>query len=171
MLLTKSTPIDENDNIVSLHDRMSQMGAKLLAKTLDELKIGSVLPQQQDAALTCYAPMLKKEDGLINWHQDACTIHNKVRGLSLWPGAYTFLDGMLLKIYRTRTGDGSGPPGSVLAADKGIIEVACQNGSIYIEELQLAGKKRLDSVSFLSGCRMAVGTLLTNCSNAEMVTI
>ena len=160
MLLARSTPIDDNEDIVSLHDRMSVMGATLLAETLDGLKRGDIAPRRQDDGLTCYAPMLKKEDGLINWYRDAATIHNQVRGMVVWPGAYTFVNGQLLKIFRTRVGEGTGLPGSVLRAGQGLIEVACLNGSIFVEELQLAGKKRLDAASFLTGYPMAPGVLL-----------
>jgi methionyl-tRNA formyltransferase len=104
--------------------------------------------------------MLKKEDGQINWNRDARSIYNQVRGLVVWPGAYTFLDGQVLKIYRTRVGTGSGLPGLVLQADKKGLEVACLTGSLIIEEVQLAGKKRLDVASFLSGYAVAAGTLL-----------
>jgi methionyl-tRNA formyltransferase len=159
MLLRRATPIGENEDIVSLHDRMSVMGAELLSETLDGLKEGSIQPQEQDNSITCYAPMLKKEDGLINWYRDARTIHNQVRGMSVWPGAYTFLDGLMLKVSRTRIGAGAGMPGTVLKAERGILEVACLNSSIIIEELQLAGKKRLDTASFLAGCPIAAGTL------------
>jgi len=161
MLLARTTPIDGNEDIISLHDRMSVMGAELLSETLDGLKAGSISPRQQDDTQTCYAPMLKKEDGLINWYRDARSIHNQVRGLAVWPGAYTFLGGQLLKVFRTRIGDGTGLPGSVLRAERGMFEVACLNGSIFIEEMQLAGKKRLDAASFLAGCPVAAGTLLT----------
>ena len=160
MLLRRSTEIDENEDIVSLHDRMALMGAELLAETLDGVKAGGITPQQQDDSLTCYAPMLKKEDGLINWYRDARAVHNQVRGMSVWPGAYTFLDGQMLKIYRTRVGMGTGLPGSVLRAERGVFEVACLKGSIFIDELQLAGKKRLDSASFLAGCQVAQETVL-----------
>jgi methionyl-tRNA formyltransferase len=104
--------------------------------------------------------MLKKEDGLVNWGRDAKSIHNQVRGLVAWPGAYTFLDGLVLKIYRSRIGTGSGQPGLVLMADKKGLEVACLTGSLIIEEMQLAGKKRLDAASFLSGFAIPAGTLL-----------
>jgi len=160
MLLKRSTPIDGDEDIASLHDRMSVMGAHLLAETLDGLKAASIAPQEQDDALSCYAPLLKKEDGLIDWTRDARAIHNQVRGLSVWPGAYTLMDGQVLKIYRTRVGTGSGQPGTVLRAAKGTLEVACLTGSLLIEELQTAGKKRLDSASFLAGCPVAEGSLL-----------
>jgi len=160
MLLSRSTPIDGDEDIAALHDRMSALGAQLLAETLDGLKTGSIPPREQDNALSCYAPMLKKEDGLIDWSRDARTIHNQVRGLSVWPVASTLLDGQVLKIYRTRIGSGSGRPGTVLRAAKGAFEIACLTGSIIIEELQTAGKKRLDAASFLAGYPVSEGSLL-----------
>jgi len=160
MLLKRSTPIHENEDIVSLHDRMSVMGAELLSETLDRLAAADIEPQNQDGGQSSYAPMLKKEDGQVNWARDARSIHNQVRGLVVWPGAYTFLDGQVLKIYRSCIGTGSGMPGQVLRADKKGLEVACLTGSLIIEEVQLAGKKRLDVASFLSGYAVAVGSLL-----------
>lgn len=162
MLLVQKTPLDENEDILSLHDRMATMGADLLAETLDRHEIGDLVPQPQNNADSCYAPMLKKDDGIINWHDDARTIHNQVRGLAVWPGACTTIGDQVLKIFRTRVGDGSGAPGTVLQAAKGTFEVACQSGTLFLHELQLAGKKRLDSASFLAGYPVSEGTLLGN---------
>jgi methionyl-tRNA formyltransferase len=162
MLLTRNTPLDENEDIVSLHDRMATMGADLLAETLDRIGAGDLIPQPQNNADSCYAPMLKKEDGIINWHNDARTIHNQVRGLAVWPVACTTVGDQTMKIYRTRVGNGSGEPGTVLQAAKGTFEVACRSGSLFLQELQLAGKKRLDCASFLAGYPVSVGTLLGN---------
>ncbi|MDD2850332.1 MAG: methionyl-tRNA formyltransferase [Desulfuromonadaceae bacterium] len=160
MLLTRKTAIDEDENILSLHDRMAVLGAELLAETLDSHASGALVPQAQNDADSCYAPMLKKEDGLINWHCDALSIHNQVRGLAVWPGAFTTIDGQTLKIFRTGRGTGSGKPGTVLQAAKGLFEVACQSGSLFLQELQLAGKKRLECTSFLSGYPVVVGAEL-----------
>lgn len=160
MLLMRKTPLDENEDVASLHDRMALMGAELLAETLGRLKRADLPPQPQNNDESCYAPMLKKEDGLINWHADARTIHNLVRGLAVWPVAFTTIDHQVLKIFRTRVGSGSGEPGTVLQAAKGVFEVACQSGSLFLHELQLAGKKRLDSISFLAGYPVATGTTL-----------
>jgi methionyl-tRNA formyltransferase len=160
MLLMRPTPIDENEDIISLHDRMSAMGAELLSETMDALDAGTVVPQEQDNSQSCYAPLLKKEDGLVNWFRDAPSIHNLVRGLAAWPGAYTVLDGQVLKIYNSRVGTGSGLPGTVLRADKTGIEVACLAGSLIIGEIQLSGKKRLDAASFLAGYSLPEKTLL-----------
>ncbi|MBV5340495.1 MAG: methionyl-tRNA formyltransferase [Deltaproteobacteria bacterium] len=160
MLLARRTSLDENEDIVSLHDRMAIMGADLLGKTLDRLAAGDLTPEPQNNPDSCYAPMLKKENGIINWHADARTIHNQVRGLAAWPGACTTVDGQALKIFRTAVGEGSGKPGTVLQAAKGQLEVACQSGSLFLQELQLAGKKRLDCASFLAGYPVSEGVLL-----------
>jgi methionyl-tRNA formyltransferase len=161
MLLKQSTHIDGNEDIVSLHDRMSVMGADLLSETLDGLAACTIVPQEQDSTLSCYASMLKKEDGRIDWNRDARCIHNQVRGLAVWPVAYTILDGQVLKVYRSRTAEGSGLPGIVLRAGKHGLEVACLKGSLVIEEMQLAGKKRLDAASFLAGYAIPAGILLS----------
>lgn len=158
MLLKKATPIDPDEDTSSLHDRLSLIGADLLNETLDLLVQGKLVPEKQDEALSCYAPMLKKEDGLIDWTRDARTIRNLVRGMTPWPGAFTYLDGKLVKVYRTRIGEGEGAPGTVIAAGRDGIEVACGGGSLLLDELQLEGKKRLPVRDFLAGCRIAPGT-------------
>ncbi|MDU0459636.1 MAG: methionyl-tRNA formyltransferase [Geobacteraceae bacterium] len=160
MLLQKKTPIDENEDIVALHDRMAVLGADLLAETLERLKAGDITPEPQCDQDSCYAAMLRKEDGLIDWRRDARAIHDQIRGMSVWPGAYTILGDQVLKIFRTRIGDGRGIPGTVLKSSKGELEVACLSGSLFIRELQLAGKKRLDVGSFLSGFPISEGSLL-----------
>ena len=161
MLLKRATPIDPDEDILSLHDRMSQLGADLLGETLDGLKAGSITPQPQDDSDTCYAPLLKKEHGLIDWHKPAQEIHNLVRGLASWPGTVTLLDGQPLKLFRTAIGNGSGIPGTVITAGKGGIEVACGSGSLLIKELQAAGSKRMDAASFLAGHPLEIGTSFT----------
>ncbi len=160
MLLKKSTPIDPDEDIVSLHDRISCLGAKLLGDTLDGLKAGTIIPETQDDSVSCYAPLLKKEHGLVDWQRSARELHNQVRGLSVWPGVVTWLDNAPLKIYRTVPCQGSGEPGSVLAAGREGIEVACGQGSLLITELQAAGSRRMDAGSFLAGHPLAVGTKL-----------
>jgi methionyl-tRNA formyltransferase len=159
MLLKKSTPIDPDEDTTSLHDRLSLMGAEALHETLELLSQGKLQPEKQDDALSCYAPMLKKEDGRIDWTRDARTIRNLVRGMTPWPGAFTYLDGKLIKVYQARTGEGEGTPGTVLDAGRDDIEVACGGGSLFLDELQLEGKKRLPVRDFLAGCRISPGTV------------
>ena len=160
MLLKRVTPIDPDEDTSSLHDRLSGIGAELLAETIDLAAAGRLAPEKQDDALTCYAPMLKKEDGLIDWGKDAPGIKNLVRGMTPWPGAYSSLDDKLLKLFRVQCASGSGTPGEVLAAGRDGIEVACGEGSIIINELQLEGKKRLAAAEFLAGCKLEPGAFL-----------
>ena len=160
MLLKRSTPIDPDEDTSSLHDRLSGIGAQLLAETLDRLAAGDLVAERQDDALTCYAPMLKKEDGLIDWEKDAQSIKNLVRGMTPWPGAYSMLDEKLLKVFRVQTASASGAPGEVVSAGRDGIEVACGAGSIVIHELQLEGKKRLPAAEFLAGCKLQPGAIL-----------
>lgn len=160
MLLKRSTPIGADEDTQSLHDRMSQLGAELLAETLDRLAKGELVPEKQDDALTCYAPMMKKEDGLIDWSRDAQAIKNQVRGMTPWPGAYSFLDDKLLKVFRVQTASGSGAPGEILSLGRDGIEVACGTGSLVIAELQLEGKKRLPAGDFLAGYKLQPGGTL-----------
>jgi len=160
MLLKKTTPIDPDENAQSLHDRLSSIGAEALSETLDLIVAGKLTPEKQDDSRTCYAPMLKKELGCIDWNQTPQKIKNMVRGVTPWPGAYSYLDAKLVKIFKTRISDGSGQPGTVLQADRNGIEVACSGGSLFIEELQLEGKKRLAASEFIAGVKLAPGTLL-----------
>jgi methionyl-tRNA formyltransferase len=160
MLLKKATPIEPDEGIDTLHDRMAALGADLLAETLDGLAAGSIIPESQDDAASCYAPLLKKEHGQISWYKPALAIHNLVRGLAIWPGAVTRLQGEPLKLFRTAVGNASGRPGEILSADKNGIEVACGQGSLLITELQAAGARRMDAASFLAGHPLAVGSIL-----------
>ncbi|RNC68108.1 MAG: methionyl-tRNA formyltransferase [Desulfuromonadales bacterium] len=160
MLLKRAIPIDPDEDAQSLHDRLSLLGAETIDDTLDQLLAGTLTREKQDDTLTCYAPMLKKEDGLIDWSLEPQQIKNLVRGLTPWPGAYTLLDGKTLKLCSVTVGEGSGAPGEILSADKKGISVACGSGSILVTELQLEGRKCLSATDFLAGCRLEPGTLL-----------
>ncbi|KAF0217886.1 MAG: methionyl-tRNA [Geobacteraceae bacterium] len=160
MLVKKSTSIDPEEDTQSLHDRLMFLGAEALGETLDLLVAGDLKPEKQDDALSSYAPMLKKADGLIEWHNQPQAIKNLVRGMNPWPGAFTFLDGKTLKICRVRVAAGFGVPGTVLKADRSGLEVACEGGSLSIEELQLEGRKRLNAPEFLAGYKIEPGTVL-----------
>lgn len=161
MLLKKATPLDPDEDIHCLHDRMSLLGAQLLSETLDGLKAGRITPEPQDDNQSCYAPLLKKEHGLIDWHNPARAVHNQVRGLAAWPGTISWLDGSPFKLYRTAVAQGSGTPGTVIAVSKEGIEVACGEGSLIIKELQAPGSRKMDAGSFLAGHPIPVGTIFT----------
>lgn len=158
MLLKKTSAITPEDDAASLHDRLSALGAETMAETLDLLLAGGLTPEKQDDSLSCYAPMLKKELGEINWNLPTEKIINLVRGVTPWPGAYTKLEGKVVKIHKVHAGSGAGIPGELLKTGKSVIEAASADGSIIIEELQLEGKKRLKAAGFLAGYRVEPGS-------------
>jgi methionyl-tRNA formyltransferase len=167
MLVKRAIAIGPDETASELHDRLAPLGAATMAETLDLLVAGQLIPEKQQDSDSCYAPMLKKELGNIDWSQNAVSIRNLVRGVTPWPGAFSFLGGKQLKIFRVRCGEGAGAPGTVLTATKSGLEVACGNGSIIIEELQLEGKKRLSAGDFLAGVKLLPGTLLTKDANLD----
>jgi methionyl-tRNA formyltransferase len=104
--------------------------------------------------------MLKKEDGLIDWSRPATQIHNQVRGLDPWPGAYTWLSGEVLKLAGTSPATDTGAPGPVLASSASGVLIACGKGSLLVQQLQLPGKRRLAAADFLRGRALPPGTRL-----------
>lgn len=160
MLVKKATAIGPFETAGELHDRLALLGREAMEETLRRLCTGTLHPEKQDDALSCYAPMLKKEDGRIDWRRRALEIHNQVRGLDPWPGAYTHLDGEVLKIANTVPEEGAGEPGTVVSADPDGVRVACAGGVLKIGALQLPGKKRLPAGEFLRGRPIPPGTRL-----------
>lgn len=164
IILKEATPILPDDNAETLHDRLALLGAKLLGLSVDMLKTGSWDPTPQDHSQATYAPMLKKEDGLICWDKDARCIANRIRGMSPWPGCFTYLNGKLLKIHRAEVveRDTETPPGRIIAASKAGIEVAAGEASLVLKEVQLEGKKKIAAGDFIKGYRLAPGTTFSN---------
>jgi methionyl-tRNA formyltransferase len=160
MLLKKAVAIAPDEDAQSLHDRLSVAGAEAMSETLDILISGKLETEKQNDLLSCYAPMLKKEDGLIGWNREPKYICNLVRGLIPWPGAFTLLGDKTLKIFRCRVAVGEGKPGTILQADRSGLVVACKGGGLLVEELQLEGKKRLSAKDFLAGYNISPGTVL-----------
>lgn len=162
MLVKRSTPIGADETAGQLHDRLAQLGRETMLETLERLCAGTLVREPQDDALTCYASMLKKEQGLIDWARPASELHNQVRGLDPWPGAYTFLAGEPLKLARTRVlpETAAAAPGTVVGADAGGVRIACGSGVLAVGELQLPGRRRLPAADFLRGCPLSPGILL-----------
>lgn len=158
MLMKAVTDIGENETADELHDRLSLLGAGLIVETLKSLEDGSAKREKQENSDTSYASMLDKSMCLINWNDDANAVHNKVRGLSGWPVAQTVMNGKKLKIHKTILSDLSGTPGEIISLSP--LTVACKSGSVEICELQLEGKKRMDSKSFMLGHKTELHTIL-----------
>ena len=154
MLYQKAIPINIDDTAESMFNKLSDLGGEMIAEALDMLEKGELTAEKQDEALATHAPMLDKSISEIDWHKPALEVHNLVRGLYSWPIAQTTLHGKKLKIYRTSLGKGNGEAGSVIATDP--LTIACSDGAVVIEELQLEGKKRMNAKTFLIGHPLTV---------------
>lgn len=162
MLVKRSLAIGPDETAGELHDRMARLGRETMEETLRLLLLGELRPEAQDDSQHTYAPMLKKEDGLIDWSQSAQAIHNRVRGLDPWPGAYTLLKGEPLKLFVTsvETGNAGAAPGTLLEPARDAVRIACGDGVLRVGALQLPGKKRLAAADFLRGAALPPGTRL-----------
>ncbi len=162
MLVKRTLPIGPFDTAGMLHDRLAVLGREAMDETIQRLCAGTLVREAQDNALTCYAPMLSKEQGLLDWSRPATELHNQVRGLDPWPGAYTWLNGETLKLARTHPSTDASvePPGTVLGADEHGLRIACGTGVLRLGELQLPGRKRLSAAEFLRGRPLPAGTRL-----------
>lgn len=158
IIFKSSTEIDINDTSEDMYEKLAPMGASLLIKTLEALESGSAILQKQDDSLSSYASMLDKSMCDIDFTKSALSVHNKVRGLYSWPVAITYLNGKKLKIFKTVLCDKCGSPGEIISLNPFI--VACGEKSVEISELQLEGKKRMDSASFVMGHNLCCGDKL-----------
>ncbi len=152
MLLKDVVEISEDMCLEELHDTMKERGAKLLMETLEQLSEGTLEREKQPEDVSEYASMLTRETGHIDWSLSARKIHDLVRGLDSWPGAYTFLDGKKYKIWRTAVTDrNGGQPGEILQADAKGLYAAAGQGVLRITELQAPGGKRMAAEEYLRG--------------------
>jgi methionyl-tRNA formyltransferase len=160
ILLSERIPIGDDETAGELHDRMKETGAQLLVKTVDGLVAGTLhetpQPDNIDGQALRHAPKIFTETCKINWAQPAAIIHNHIRGLSPYPGAFTDLNGKMLKIYRSKKEIAAHQhlPGNYFSDGKTELKCSCADGYIHITELQLEGKKRMTVEEFLRGFRM-----------------
>lgn len=162
ILSSSKVPIRPDDTSGSLFRRLAEVGAQLLIETLTTLKSGDLVGKPQDKSGATYAPLLKKEDGCIDWTRDAKSLDAFIRGMTPWPGAFTFLSGKRLKVlkakdFQERTKE---KPGTVLEGFPGDFNVATGRGILALKEVQLESAKRLPAGDFLRGCPVSPGTLL-----------
>jgi methionyl-tRNA formyltransferase len=161
ILAQERTRISAEDTSQSLHDRLAQIGARLLVRTIPDHVAGTIQPHPQPAEGATYARKITKEDGHINWNRPARTIWNQVRGLLPWPGAFTLLPAQprphLLKIWHAQVADLSGPAGKVLQADKSGVLIGCGEKALRVLELQREGARRLTPQQFLAGHSLMPG--------------
>ena len=150
-----TTPIDPEETVETVHDRLAQLGAELLVRVVRQLEEGKATRTPQDPAQVTYAPMLSRALSPIDWTRSAKEIHDQVRGLVPWPATSTdILNGTAVKVYSvTETGEQTGKaPGTILSAGKAGIDVACGDGGVIrILELQAPGSRRMAAADYLRG--------------------
>ncbi|OQY58617.1 MAG: methionyl-tRNA formyltransferase [Desulfobacteraceae bacterium 4572_88] len=163
ILLTEKTDITPDDTAASLHDRLSLMGADLLIRTLKAFEDEEITPVLQDHSQATYAPMLSKKDGHLNWKKSANALESFIRGMTPWPGAFTFHGDNRLKIFKAEliSSDSDAAPGTVLRGFSNELRIATGDGALSVLEIQGASGKRLLIRNFLRGHSIPVGTVLT----------
>ena len=155
MLLQWETPIGENETAPELSVRLAEAGADLLVRTLAELAASKVQPTPQNDTFATYAPIIKKEDGRIDWQNPARQIHNLIRGFQPWPGAQTSFRGQSLHLWRSRLTPQRWdlPPGT-LVSEHGVFAIGGDGEALELLEVQLEGRKKMMADVFANGHRI-----------------
>lgn len=162
MLSHVVVPIAPKETAESLFDKLAKAGAKLIVETLPKLEAGEIIPVPQDESQSSHVKMMNKSLGKIDWNQDAVVIERLVRGLNSWPSAYTYYQGKSVKLWDCDVVEAAAKavPGTIIAVAKDSFDVATGNGALRVLELQLEGKKRMDTKSFLLGNQWKTGIQL-----------
>ena len=164
MIMKTEVPLAEDETGGSLHDKLAKAGAKLCVETLKALEDKTATWETQGESPTAYAKMLDKKLGDIDWSKSAKAIECLIRGLNPWPSAYTFINGKTLKVWKCKVSaeETDAAPGTVFLTDKEGIHAACGQGALILTEVQLEGKKRMDTEAFLRGYHIENGTCFTD---------
>ncbi|WP_274361549.1 methionyl-tRNA formyltransferase [Paenibacillus thermotolerans] len=163
MISVVRVPIEPEDDTGSMYEKLSAAGAELLIPTVASILDGTATRTPQDDAQSTYAPNLSRDDERIDWSKPAAHIHNQVRGLSPRPGAFTYWNGDVFKVWKTAPEQGSAsgkPPGTVVTADGDGIRVAAGDGILRLLTVQPAGKKALPAADFVRGGQLKAGDRL-----------
>lgn len=162
MLEKAVVDITENDNFSTLHDKLAIVGAELIISTLKKCEDGTITPIKQDESLVTYAPIIKKEMGLIDFSKNATAIRNLVRGFDPWPSAYTFLNGKRFKIISATVvpTKHNSPCGTLLSTENEIIVACGENTSLKLDRVQLEGSKPMSDLELLRGHKLQKGLML-----------
>ncbi|WP_321475321.1 methionyl-tRNA formyltransferase [uncultured Paludibaculum sp.] len=158
MLLKAETPIGPEETALEVGPRLAALGAELLVRTLDGLLAGAITRVPQNDAESSLAPILKREDGLIDWTQPAAVIHNRARGFLPWPGAWTTFRGVRFNVWRCRVASepvGHLTPGALYATGKKLFAACGASSALELLEIQVEGRKRVDAAAFLNGQRLS----------------
>ena len=158
VLLREALPITEGDTAASLHDRLAELGARLIVDALRNLPL-TPCPQRSDGVT--YAAKIDKAESMLDWRLPALQLSRQVRAFNPFPGTLAYLDGTSVKIWKAVPDANGGVPGTVLSANKDGIVVACGEGALRLCELQKAGGKRLEAGQFLAGTPIVVGSVFS----------
>lgn len=164
MLMRATVPINQTDTAGDLAARLAPLGGRLLVETITGLGSNTLAPIPQDHTQATLAPLLKKEDGVLNWKDEAPALANRTRGLTPWPGAYAYHGEERWQIWRTQAapvGCAEAAPGTILEVTNDALRIATGKGSLLIQEIQPASGKRLSVRQYLAGHPVAVGSRLT----------
>jgi methionyl-tRNA formyltransferase len=177
MLVKRATTIGPHETAAELTARLAQIGAELLSESLPQIASGEIIPEPQDESEATYAPILKREDGLIDWRMSAAEVANRVRAFQPWPTVFTRFRGERLIFWRARERsiDENAPalnqgvePATIAAIDKAGFVVGCAGATLlHVEEVQLEGKRRVPARDFLNGSRLGVGDSLSDSHSDE----
>ena len=159
VILRRSMPVGENESAGEVHDRMMVLGADVVVETVKLIAEGKVETSSQDNAKATSAPKIFKEDCKIDWAQPATVVHNHIRGLSPYPGAWTMHNEKQVKVYKSLVAEGAGRTGEILDANDGI-KIACGEGAVDILELQLESRKKMNASDFLRGYTLVEGDIV-----------
>lgn len=162
MYLKESIKIEEDDDAITIHEKLSEIGGKLIVKALKGIYNNKIIPESQDDSKSSYAPMLDKKMGQINWDESGKQIKNLIRGLKPWPSAYTFYRGNNIKVHKVELSSKFkyGKNGEIVKVSDDGIFVNCRDSCIIIKELQFPGKRSMDVKDFIRGNKMDIGTIL-----------
>ena len=167
--LQEAVTLDPDETTASLQAKLTPVGLRLLLATIRRLKEGSIQPEAQNENEATFAPMIKKEDGWIDWSEPAAVIERRVRGFNPWPSAYSHLRGKLIKVHRAKvipTPD-TGNPSEIIRADVNGLWVGTGAGVLALEEVQLENKKRIPGAEFTKGARIRKGEYLSSRANTK----
>lgn len=159
VLLQKSVDIGEDETAGQLFDRLANLGAEALVEGLGLIESGQAVFTPQDHSKATHYPMLSKEDGHIDWNSNAQEILCKIRGMNPWPSAYCYLDGKIFKIWRAKVAQDELGIGEIQIQGKSM-KIGCGDGAIEALEVQLEGKRRMDTASFVAGVKIQNGTIV-----------
>jgi methionyl-tRNA formyltransferase len=160
LLLRCETEIRADETAPELTKRLANAGAPLMVQTLRELSRGELNPVPQDHSQATFAPILKKDDGRIDWSLSAYKIYNRIRGLEPWPGAFTTFRGRSCQIWGTalKPVSAGGPPGVLLpTVEDGLLVICGEGTALRVQEVQVEGRNRITDAAFMKGARIAPG--------------